>query len=81
MFRCAEAFNSAVVAVLMGGTGNITFFMCNSKNLSILSVSLLSVILAPSSAQGFVSAVFGKSDLVLKLCKNDVSGKKEFHVY
>jgi len=80
VFRCAEAFNSAVVAVLMGGTGNITFFMCNSKSLSILSVSLLSVILASSSAQG-VSAVFGKSDLVLKLCKNDVSGKKEFHVY
>lgn len=62
----------------MGGTGNRIFLMCNSRNLSILAASLLLVILSSWSVEGFVLVFFGKCDLVLKLCKNDVSrGKKK----
>lgn len=68
----------------MGGTGNRIFFMCNSKNLSTLTVLLLLVILASCSVEVFELAFFSKCDLVLKFCKNDVSREKEkerFHGY
>lgn len=76
--KCSEP-SEPVVAVLMGGTGNRIFFMCNSKNLSTLTVLLL-VILDSCSVEGFELAFFSKCNLVLKFCKNDVSREKEREV-
>lgn len=78
--KCSEP-SQPVAAVLMGGTGNRIFFMCSSKNLSTLTVSLLLLVILDScSVEGFELAVFSRCGLVLKFCKNDVSREKERQV-